>query len=79
EISQLIGKKILCRNVTPDEYARWLVEAGFPETVARFFASMEEALSQGDLYDDSHQLSQLLGRQTSSWREVVAEVLKSKF
>jgi NAD(P)H dehydrogenase (quinone) len=76
EISRLTGKEISYRNVKPDEYAQWLMSAGFPENVARFLASMEEAIAQGDLFDDSRQLSQLIGRPTTSWRLVIAEILR---
>lgn len=76
EISRLTGKEISYRNVKPDEYAQWLMSVGFPENVAHFLASMEEAIAQGDLFDDSRQLSQLIGRPTTSWRLVIAEILR---
>ncbi len=75
EISTLSGKEIPYRKVAPEEYARWLVSCGFPQTVAQFFASIEFAIAQGDLFEDSRKLSQLLGRPTTSWRKFVAEVL----
>lgn len=76
EISRLTGKEISYRNVNADEYVRWLMSTGFPENVARFLASMEEAIAQGDLFDDSQQLSQLIGRPTTYWRLVIAEILR---
>lgn len=76
EISRLTGKEISYRNVNADEYAQWLMSTGLPENVARFLASMEEAIAQGDLFDDSQQLSQLIGRPTTSWRLVIAEILR---
>lgn len=76
EISRLTGREIPYRNVSPEDYARWLVSCGFPEPMARFLASLEEAIAQGDLFDDSHQMSQLLGRPTTSWRKFMAEILK---
>lgn len=76
EISRLTGKEISYRNVNADEYARWLMSTGLPENVARFLASMEEAIAQGDLFDDSQQLGQLIGRPTTSWRLVIVEILR---
>lgn len=76
EISRLTGKEISYRNVNADEYAQWLMSTGLPENVARFLASMEEAIAQGDLFDNSQQLSQLIGRPTTSWRLVIAEILR---
>lgn len=75
EISRQTGKEISYKNVKPEEYVQWLVSTGVPETFARFLASLEEAIAEGDLFDDSHQLSQLLGRPTTSWRVVIAEIL----
>lgn len=77
EISRQIGKGVFYKNVKPDEYVRWLVSKGVSETVARFFASIDEAIAEGDLFDDSHQLSRLLGRPTTSWRVVIAEILRN--
>lgn len=78
EISNLTGKEIPYRNVLPEDYARWLVLCGFPEPLAQFLASIETGIAQGDLFDDSHQLSQLLGRPTTSWRKFVLEVLRQR-
>lgn len=76
EISKLTGRPILYRDVSPEDYAQWLMSAGFPESFARFMSSIEEAIAQDELYDESHQLSQLLGRPTTPWRQTVAEILQ---
>jgi NAD(P)H dehydrogenase (quinone) len=78
EISKLTGREISYREVSQEDYARWLVDVGFPEPFARFLASIESAIAQDELYDESHQLSQLLGRPTTSWRQVVAEILRGE-
>jgi NAD(P)H dehydrogenase (quinone) len=78
EISKLTGREISYREVSQEDYARWLVDVGFPEPFARFLASIESAIAQDELYDESYQLSQLLGRPTTSWRQVVAEILRGE-
>jgi len=78
EISLQTGKEVSYKNLTPDEYVRWLVSTGVSEEVARFLAAMEEAIEKGDLFDDSRQLSQLLGRPTTSWRAVISEILRNQ-
>jgi NAD(P)H dehydrogenase (quinone) len=78
EISKLTGREISYREVSQEDYARWLVDVGFPEPFARFLASIESAIARDELYDESHQLSQLLGRPTTSWRQVVAEILRGE-
>jgi len=78
EISLQTGKEVSYKNLTPDEYVRWLVSTGVSEEVARFLATMEEAIEKGDLFDDSRQLSQLLGRPTTSWRAVISEILRNQ-
>ncbi|MCS7185966.1 MAG: SDR family oxidoreductase [Armatimonadetes bacterium] len=75
EISRQTGKEISYKNVNPEEYVQWLVSTGVSEAFARFLASIDEAIAEGDLFDDSHQLSQILGRPTTSWRLVIAEIL----
>ncbi len=76
EVSSQTGKSISYTNMPPNEYAAALVKAGFPEGVGQMFAGMDVATAKGDLFDDSHQLSKLIGRATTPLRAVVAEMLK---
>ena len=76
EVSSQIGKNIPYTNMPPNEYAAALVKAGFPEGVGQMFAGMDVATEKGDLFDDSHQLSKLIGRSTTPLSAVVAEMLK---
>ena len=78
EISKLTGREISYREVSQEDYARWLMDVGFPEPFAHFLASIESAIAEDELYDESHQLSQLLGRPTTPWRQVVAEILRGE-
>jgi len=77
ELSRLTGKTVAYRQASSDEYTRWLVSVGFPEPIARLYAALEEAVAQDDLFDDSRQLSRLLGRPTTSWRAALAALLQN--
>lgn len=75
EISRQSGRTIPYRDVPPEEYAQVLVSAGVPEPFARAIAGYDVAAGQGALYDDSHQLSALIGRPTTPLAAAVAEAL----
>ena len=50
-------------------------QAGLPEPVAAFYAGTHTATLNGDLYDDGKQLSQLIGRPTTTIAQSLAKVL----
>lgn len=76
EISRQTGKDIPYINMSEKEYASALTSFGMPEGIAHAIAGWDVAASKGDLFDDSHQLSRLIGRSTTPLSAVVAEVLK---
>ncbi len=55
-----------------------LVGAGLPEGFAHALAQYDVHASHGALFDDSRQLSGLIGRPTTPLATVVAEVLRSQ-
>jgi NAD(P)H dehydrogenase (quinone) len=77
EISKQTGKNIIYTNLPVDEYAKALVKAGLPEGVAQMFAGIDVSTSKGDLFDDSRDLSKLIGRPTTPLRDAVKELLKA--
>lgn len=76
EISRQTGKAIPYKNLTEAEYAAVLVGFGFPEPMARAYASFDVAAAQGALFDDGHQLSRLIGRPTTPLPVSVAQALR---
>ena len=76
EISKLSGKNIAYKNLPEDEYAGILAGFGLPEGLAYAIAGWDVGISKGDLFDDSKQLSSLIGRPTTSIQEVVNEAVK---
>lgn len=77
EISRQTGRSIPYKNLPEADYAAALTAAGLPDWLAGAYASWDMGASQGALFDDGHQLSQLLGRPTTPLSKVVADALKS--
>jgi NAD(P)H dehydrogenase (quinone) len=77
EISRQTGKNIPYKNLSESDYAATLTSFGLPETFARAVAGWDVAASQGALFDDSRQLSRLIGRPTTPLSNTVADALKT--
>lgn len=75
EIAKLSGKNISYKNLQVDEYVAVLVSAGMPEGWAQFYGGTHVSTEKGDLFDDGHQLSKLIGRPTTPLYKVIAETL----
>lgn len=76
EVSHQTGKNIPYVNMSQTEYANALAGFGLPEGLSQAIAGWDVAASKGDLFDDSRQLSKLIGRLTTPLSTVVSEVLK---
>ncbi|WP_187264782.1 SDR family oxidoreductase [Pontibacter beigongshangensis] len=75
EISRKTGRDIPYKNLPEADYAAALAGFGIPEEMARAIANWDVSVSKGDLFDDSRQLSQLIGRSTTPMSDAVAEAL----
>jgi len=76
EVSRQTGRSIPYNDLPPAEYARILTGVGLPEGLARAIAGWDVAAAQGALFDDSRQLSRLIGRPTTPLSATVADALK---
>jgi NAD(P)H dehydrogenase (quinone) len=76
EISRQSGKSISYVNMPAAEYRNVLLKAGLPEVIAALLADSDTGVSNGALFDDSHQLSKLIGRPTTSLAAAVAAAMK---
>jgi NAD(P)H dehydrogenase (quinone) len=76
EISRQAGRNIPYRDLPEAEYATALEGFGLPEGFARMIAGWDVGASRGALYDDSRQLSKLIGRPTTPLSVAVADALK---
>ena len=65
EISKQSGKQIPYKNLLEAEYAGILKNMGVSEQFANAIASWDISASKGDLFNDSKQLSKLIGRPTT--------------
>lgn len=75
EVSRQTGIKIHYRNLTEQEYAATLTSFGMPDELAKAIAGYDAAASRNDLFDDSKQLSQLIGRSTTTLAQSIKEAL----
>ncbi len=71
EISKQTGKTIPYRDLPETEYAKILESFDIPKGFAQAIASWDVSVSKGDLYDNSKQLSKIIGRPTTSMAESV--------
>lgn len=76
EISRQTGKDIPYRDLPVAEYAAALAGFGIPEGFAQGLASWDADAAAGALFDDSRQLSGLIGRPTTPLSTAVAAALK---
>jgi len=76
EIAAQTGKKVQYTELSVEEYAKLLLQAGLPAPVAQLLAESDQGASQGGLFDDSAQLSELIGRPTTPYSETIKEHLQ---
>jgi NAD(P)H dehydrogenase (quinone) len=75
EISRQTGKAIGYVNLPEAEYKKALLGAGLPEFVAELLADSDTGASKGGLFDESRQLSKLIGRPTTALATAVKAAL----
>ncbi|MGE9550910.1 SDR family oxidoreductase [Erwinia amylovora] len=77
EIARQSGKEVNYVNLPQADFAAALKGAGLPDGLADVLADSDVGASKGALYDDSRVLSQLLGRPTGTYQDVIAATLKT--
>jgi NAD(P)H dehydrogenase (quinone) len=75
EIARQSGKAVAYNNLPEPEFKAVLVSVGLPEDLAALLADSDAAASQGALFDDSRQLSTLIGRPTTPLASSIATAL----
>jgi len=75
EISKQTGKDIPYNDMPENEYAQILKSVGLPDMFAEAIAGWDTSASKGDLFDDTKQLSRLIGRPTTPLSDAVKAVL----
>lgn len=75
DISTICTVHIDFHNLSVDDYAQSLVKTGMAEPVADFFAAMEVYIAKDALYHQGHELSEMIGRPTTSVKEAIVQAL----
>ncbi|QCC89530.1 SDR family oxidoreductase [Enterobacter cloacae] len=75
ELSKQSGKPVVYQNMSKADFAAALKSVGLPAGLADMLADSDVGASKGGLFDDSHTLSKLIGRATTSLAESVKTIL----
>ncbi|WP_101744262.1 SDR family oxidoreductase [Citrobacter koseri] len=75
ELAKQSGKKVVYQNLSEADFAAALKGVGLPAGLADMLADSEAGAAKGGLFDDSHTLSALIGRPTTSLAESVKSIL----
>ncbi|MGY9523071.1 SDR family oxidoreductase [Citrobacter freundii] len=75
ELAKQSGKKVVYQNLSEADFAAALKGLGLPAGLADMLADSDTGASKGGLFDDSHTLSKLIGRPTTSLADSVKGIV----
>lgn len=75
EIGRQSGEDVGYQDLSEADFKLALLEAGLPDAVASLVSASDVGASKGGLFDDSRQLSRLIGRPTTSLATMVKAAL----
>ena len=75
ELAKQSGKKVVYQNLSEADFAAALKGVGLPAGLAYMLADSDTGASKGGLFDDSHTLSKLIGRPTTSLADSVKGIV----
>ncbi len=75
ELEKQSGKKVVYQNLSEADFAAALKGVGLPAGLADMLADSDTGASKGGLFDDSHTLSKLIGRPTTSLADSVKGIV----
>ena len=75
ELAKQSGKKVVYQNLSEADFAAALKGVGLPAGLADMLADSDAGASKGGLFDDSHTLSKLIGRPTTSLSDSVKGIV----
>jgi len=76
EIAKQSGEHVEYINLPQAEFAAALKGAGLPDGLSDMLADSDAGAEKGGLFDESHTLSQLIGRPTTPYAEVIKAALQ---
>lgn len=74
-VTAATGTTVEYTNVTVDDLAAGMVAAGMDEGTAGFWASIDASIARGDLFTESTDLKDLIGREPTSLEAAIREAL----
>lgn len=72
KVSELSGRQVRYQYLTEEAYTAMLVSVGLPQQLAEILADADAGAQRGELDDNSHTLSKLIGRATTPWEQTTA-------
>ena len=75
EIAQQSGQAVVYQDLPEADFKAALLAAGLPDFLATLLAESDVGASKGGLFDDSSQLSRLIGQPTASLSKLVGQAL----
>lgn len=75
ELAKQSGKNVVYQNLSQADFAAALKSVGLPAGLADMLADSDVGASKGGLFDDSHTLSKLIGRPSTSLADSVKGIL----
>lgn len=75
ELTEQSGKNVVYQNLSQADFVAALKNAGLPDKLSEMLADSDIGASEGGLFDDSHTLSKLIGRPTTTLAESIKSIL----
>ena len=75
ELTKQSGKQVIYNNISQADFVAALKTAGLPDKLSNMLADSDIGASKGGLFDDSHTLSKLIGRRTTTLAESIKAIL----
>lgn len=75
ELTKQSGKQVIYDNLSQADFVAALKTAGLPDKLSNMLADSDIGASKGGLFDDSHTLSKLIGRRTTTLAESIKAIL----
>ncbi|HCD1076300.1 TPA: SDR family oxidoreductase [Proteus mirabilis] len=75
ELTKQSGKQVIYNNLSQVDFVAALKTAGLPDKLSNMLADSDIGASKGGLFDDSHTLSKLIGRRTTTLAESIKAIL----
>jgi NAD(P)H dehydrogenase (quinone) len=78
EVARQSNKPVAYKDLPAADYEKALASFGLPAAFANILADSDVGITRGELYDESHTLSRIIGRATTSLDSSVAAALGSR-